>query len=63
MKTQNSQILSHLKTGASITPMKALVMFNCFRLSARIYDLKEQGFGISGRLITKNGKTFSEYTL
>ena len=39
--THNSQILAWLKKGRSLTPRQALDLFDCFRLSARIYDLRD----------------------
>lgn len=63
--TQNKQILDYMEKGYSITPMGALNLFGCFRLGARIHDLKAQGNKIISALrvdpITK--KRFSEYTL
>lgn len=46
--TQNQKILKYLKTHKykGITPMDALKLCGCFRLSARIHDLKEQGHNI-----------------
>ena len=43
---QNQQILNHLKEHGSITPMDALTLYGCFRLGARVYDLKTQGHDI-----------------
>ena len=40
-QSQNAGILAALKDGARITPMGALRRFGCFRLSARIADLRE----------------------
>ena len=63
MKTQNQQIEAYLKSGKKLTPLTALRLFNCFRLSGRIFDLKQQGLDIKTNLITRRGKTFAEYTL
>lgn len=63
MKTQNKRIARHLKSGKSITPLSALKMFNCFRLSGRIFDLKKEGMNIKTDLITKGNKTFAKYSL
>jgi len=60
-ETQNAQILAHLLSGKSITPMDALQMFGSFRLGARIYDLKAKGYAIQRQLVTENGKRFAEY--
>ena len=63
MKTQNEKILNHLKKGKKITPISALKMFGCFRLSARIYNLIRQGYDIKMERITKDGKKFGSYYL
>jgi hypothetical protein len=44
--TQNQEILKHLKTGATITPLEALNMFGTLRLAGRIFDLKQKGWPI-----------------
>ena len=47
VNSQNQKILKYLKTHKKgITPMDALRLCGCFRLSARIFDLKEQGNNI-----------------
>jgi len=60
--SQSSEILAYLKGGNTITPLEALNKFGCLRLAARISDLKK-GHPISGRMVTRNGKTFKEYYL
>jgi len=61
--TQTSSILSHLKIYGSITPIEALELFGCFRLSGRILELREAGYPIRTKYIHKNGKIFAEYWL
>ncbi len=62
--TQKTKILWHLKAGKTITPLQALAYFNCFRLGARIWDIKQMGFKIKRELITTNsGKVVAEYSL
>lgn len=39
-QSQSKLILAYLMTGETLTPIEALNMFGCFRLGARIYDLK-----------------------
>ena len=47
VNSQNQQILKYLKKNRKgITPMDALKLCGCFRLSARIHDLKEDGHNI-----------------
>ena len=63
-ETQAAQILAHLKTGRSITPIDALNKYGCFRLGARIYDLKQDGHNIYREMIeTDSGKRVASYTL
>ena len=63
MDTQVRQIRAHLLSGMHITPMEALGLFGCFRLSARIYDLKETGMEIEKTMIRSKGKYFAQYRL
>ncbi len=61
--SQCDDILAHLKTGP-ITPVQALNSYGCFRLAARIKDLREQGHDIETRdLELPNGKTVAQYFL
>lgn len=62
-KPQTEKILSHLMKGKGITPIDALNRFGCFRLAARIADLRKCGHLIFTDSITKNGKTFASYKL
>mgnify|MGYP000146044040 CR=1 FL=1 len=49
---QTEQIHNYLKEGNAITAIEALNLFKCFRLAARISDLKRQGVNISSEMIT-----------
>ena len=62
-QTQDEKILDYLKSGKPITPIDALNMFGCFRLSARIFNLRQDGHNIITKNITSEGKTFAEYHL
>lgn len=61
--TQAAQILAHLRAGNSITPMEALDLFGCFRLGARIYDLKAEGHDIITEFETDGEKRWAKYSL
>ena len=65
MKTdaQNNQILKYLQTGKSLTPMDALKKFGCFRLGARIYDLRCDGHSIMSQMVEVGDKRVARYTL
>ena len=41
--TQTTQVLNHLKQGRSITQVDAIRLFKCYRLSAIIKRLRNQG--------------------
>jgi hypothetical protein len=63
MKTQNEKIKAYLNKGKSITPMDALNKFGCFRLSARIKNLRDEGLKILTNYVTKGNKTFASYSV
>lgn len=64
MNSQNTQILSHLKSGKEITPMEALSEYGCFRLAARVFDLREAGWPIEcEKRSTDSGKVIGVYSL
>jgi hypothetical protein len=63
MKTQKQQIRAYLTKGKSITPIDALNKFGCFRLSARIADLRDEGLNIATKYVTKGNKTFASYSV
>lgn len=64
MHKQNAQILSHLKRGKEITPMEALNEYGCFRLAARVFELRDSGWPIEcERRSTENGKVVGVYSL
>lgn len=62
--SQCNAILDYMQKGNSITGIEALNLFGCFRLPARIADLREVGHRISSKFITlNNGKRVKEYSL
>lgn len=64
METQARQILAALKAGRRITPIDALNEYGCFRLGARIYDLRKAGHPINRDMIeTDTGKRVAEYRI
>ena len=64
MNSQNKQILDHLKRGIDITPMSALRLYGCFRLAARIHDLRADGHDIvTIKEPTDDGKYIARYKL
>jgi hypothetical protein len=65
--TQKQQILNHLLSGKTLTPIQALTKFNSLRLSAVIFELKRKGYKIQSDLINvgnkKQPKFVSKYSL
>tara|TARA_R110000824_G_scaffold16325_1_gene67822 strand:- start:2205 stop:2402 length:198 start_codon:yes stop_codon:yes gene_type:complete len=61
--SQKSEIAKLLKRGRRITPIQALDKFGCFRLAARIDDLRRDGLDIETTMIYKNGKRHANYGL
>ena len=59
--SQKKRILRYLLNGNSLTPLDALNLFGCFRLGARIWELRNEGYPVKMRLIEQNGKRFAEY--
>lgn len=63
--SQCQRILAYMEQGKSITPLEALSLFSCFRLGARIADLKQKGHRIISRKVKDvvTGKRFASYSL
>ena len=59
--TQCDKILAYMRTYGSITPIDALREFGCLRLSARIADLKKDGYVIVTEMVTDRNR-FGEQT-
>lgn len=64
-KSHNELILKRLQDGYSITPISALEKFNCFRLGARIKNLRDKGHQIETDMVDdkKTGKRYASYRL
>jgi hypothetical protein len=61
--SQNALIKGWLLNGNSLTTLDALNMFGCFRLSARIANLKEEGMNIITEMVEVNDKRIAKYSL
>ena len=62
--SQSAKVLYHLENYGSLTAIEALELFACFRLAARINDLKEAGHDIQMEMKNmKNGKKIAVYSL
>jgi hypothetical protein len=63
--SQSLKILAHLKTGKTLTPIQALNKWGCFRLAARIHNLKSMGYRIVSTTKTnpKTKKKYASYSI
>jgi len=62
--SQASAILAHLQSGRPITPLDALQDYGCFRLGARIWELRKMGYDIDTQdYVLPNGKRIARYWL
>lgn len=64
-ESQNEKVREHLVSGKSITPLEALRLYGCFRLGARIWDLKRK-YGlpiVTERVVNEQGNHYAKYSL
>lgn len=62
--TQRERIRKWLEEGNTLTPLQALDLFGCFRLSGRILELREAGMPIETTMReTAGGARVAEYRL
>ena len=62
-QTQKEAILRHLQSGQTITPLEALNLYGCFRLGARIWELRDEGYEIKSENVKQGKKTFASYKI
>jgi hypothetical protein len=61
--TQTQQIREHLLKHNAITPLEALNQYGCFRLAARIKELRNSGFSVHSTIVENNGKRYCRYVM
>jgi hypothetical protein len=62
--TQSDTILNYLEQHESISPVEALTVAGCFRLAARINDLRNRGHKIETKIKQDiNGRRYARYQL
>ena len=62
--SQNKQIADYLNKGKKLTTLDALNKFGCFRLAARIADLRNEGMNIVTNTIKlENKKQIAQYSV
>ena len=60
--SQEKQILKFLQSGRSITPLAALKRWGCFRLGARIFQLRKS-HEIENVWEERDGKRYARYRI
>jgi hypothetical protein len=63
MKAQRARIKKWLESGKPITPLNALQAFGCFRLGARIWELRKEGLPIRTDFVQKGRQRYARYSL
>lgn len=65
MESQELEILKHLKSGKSLTPIDAMREYKVLRLAARIRDLRDEGYPIITVMETdkRTGKRWARYSM
>jgi hypothetical protein len=61
--SQRFQIQRHLAQGKPITPIGALAKWGCFRLGARIHELRKLRFPIKTTMVRDGKKVFASYRI
>ena len=66
--SDKARILKHLQENGSITPLEALEQYGCYRLGARVFDLRRDGYNIHTTIVEgtdRNGEPtkYARYTL
>ena len=64
MKPQSAEVLHLLRSSPNgVTQQDAITFVQCYRLAARIADLKADGIAIESELVTQGGVRFARYRL
>lgn len=66
--TQCERILRHMQDYGSITQAEAVTEYGCYRLGARIFDLKSRGVAIKSETVTGKNRygertSFARYSI
>ena len=66
--TQKDKVIRHLKEVGGITPLDAFNDYAIMRLSAIIFELKDEGYNIKSEMVSSKNRfqekvSFAKYTL
>lgn len=60
---QEKKILEYMQAGNTLTPLEALYLFGCFRLGARVFELRKKYAIKTEMVIISPGKRVARYSL
>ena len=63
MKTQKSKLLNRLSTGKNLTVTEAVKRLGVNRVSARIFELREEGYNIQTNTVKRAGNKVTAYQM
>lgn len=61
--SQLQDIKKHLVSGKTLTGLEALKLFGCYRLSARIQNLRDEGLNIKTIMVEDGKKRYAKYVI
>jgi len=61
--TTKERIIKHLLQVLNLSALKGFYLYDTMRLSARIHDLRREGWPIESKLIEKGTKKFAQYSI
>lgn len=63
--TKISQVLRHLESGKSLTPLEALLLYDTFILKEIVYTLRRRGYKIKTDVMEnqRTGARFASYSM
>ena len=61
--SQINKVKEHLESGKSITQKDAIELFNAYRLSAIIFNLREEGMNIAMERVKGLHNTYGSYKM
>lgn len=65
MKPQSRAVLDLLRRHpqSGVTQQQAIAVLSCYRLAARVSDLRADGYAIRSETVTQGGVRFARYVL
>ena len=65
MKPSTAAVLDLLRRHpqSGVTQQQAIAVLSCYRLAARVSDLRAEGYDVRSELVTQGGVRFARYRL